>query len=328
MTDHRIGPEDVSLLRAMRQLITGGASAVGGNPTTAPPMSRRKSSSLGRVIDVRWRFPVVNQQNIPFRPLLGPQRFGRVEWMPDEPSQLQEEDWLVTAQPLDVLTEDRALPRVFGSTENVAPFIRRTLGLTTINPAAWWPYDNDGGDAPTTPCDVAGSPFWLVVEGGPEAGALQRVPIPIIGTCVAVRGRNIAASIEYNDNFAATGFVVIPAEQPFLFEGRGRILVTITKAQPVTRTDVDQMRRVRLRLPSGTTPLQAVTWIPKFTRRVVAPSSFEAGTNYEFLDQTGYSLGFGYNRNQTIAVPHNAVAMRIEAGDLSQPVPVVFEVFS
>lgn len=327
MTDHRISPEDVALLRAMRQLISGGASAIGGNPTPAPPMSRRKSS-LGRVIDVAWRFPAVNQQTMPILPPLGPQRYGRVEWMPDEPGQLDEEDWLVTAQPLDVLTQDRALPRVFGSTTGVAPFIPRTLGPFQLNPAAWWPYDEEGDSPVSCICDVAGSPFWLVVEGGPEAGAMQRVPIPIVGTCVAVRGRNVAASIEYNPAFAAIGWTSVPFESPVLLEGAGKILVTITKSQPVTRTDTDQMRRVNLRLPSGNTPIQGVTWIPKFTRRVINPSSFEVGSNFEFLDQTGVTIGGGYDRNVVTAVPHNAVAIRIEAGDDPKPVPMTFEVFS
>lgn len=327
MSHDRISPDEVLFLRTLRQFVGGSMHPQTGRQGT--PISPRKSS-LGRVIDVRWTLPVVNQNGLPVKEIIGAQKFGRVEWMPDEPQQLDEEDWLVTAQPLNVLEYEGAMPRVFGSTTGVAPFLRRTIGVNELNPACWWPYDNSDGSGVTCASDVAGSPFWLVVTGGPEEGALQRVPIPIFGTCVSVRGRNVGASIEYNPGFAAPGVVVTPLEQPVLLEGAGKILVTVTKAQPVARWDATQLRVVDIRTSGSTIPSGAVTWVPKFARRMQPISGFEAGTSFEFLDQGGHSVEAGafYERNTTVAVPQNAVALRAAAGDERRPIGVTFEVFS
>lgn len=329
----RIDPEDVAVLRALRRLIPGGSARdVPAGAETAPRISPRKST-LGRVIDVRWSWPCIDQSGNPLGPNYPAERFGRVEWMPDEPGQLEQEDWVVQVQPLDVLERDRALPRVLGpSPEGQAPFIPRTLGFgANLNPAAWWPYDNGGGSV-LIPANngMAGSPWWLVVESGPEAGTLQRVPIPIVGTAVAVRGRNVAASIEYDPGWAALGQLVTPLEVPPLLSGAGRMMLTITKAQPVRRFDADQMRVVQFSLLSPTFPFGSITWIPKFARRLQNVSGFEPGTSFEFLDQTGVSCAVGgfYERNNTVAIPHNAVAMRVGAGDDDRPLPVAFEVFS
>lgn len=320
-----IDPRDVALLSRLRRFIEGGSATApetGGARVQSPQKAR-----LGRVIPVRWTLPLVDQNGIliPRNPL-GPERFGRVEWMPDEPNQLDEEDWLVQAQPLNVLLRDRALPRT-GRAPGVEPFISRTIGLSpALNPACWWPYDGtfDG----RTPCDVLGSPFWLIVEGGPEAGTLQRIPIPIVGTTVAVRGRNVSASIEYDPGFAALGSVTTPLEQPVLQEGAGQILVTITKAQPVTSIVCDQLRLGQFRPPGGPTiDFESLVWIPKMTRRVVsAPQSFN---NVNFIDQSGNTIAGALDFSFIMSVPHNAVAMRLAPGDYTpEPIPVAFEVFS
>lgn len=322
MTD-RISPEDVALLRAIREVMTNGASMTG--PSGGGPVLSRRKATLGRVIDVRWSFPVVNQFFDQVGPFYPAQRFGRVEYMPDEPGQLEEEDWLIQAQPLDVLENDRALPRVIAPTEGQPPFFRRLLPLSTnLNPQAWWPYDTTDG-SPLVPNvgGIAGSPFWLVVESGPENGTLQRVPIPIVGTTIAVRGRNVAASIEYNPAFAALAQVVQPFEAPYLLDGAGKILVTITKAQPVTRVDPDQLRTVQLRLLTPTFPIGGLAWIPKFARRVFGDPRF-----FEFLDQTGYAIPGFYSGENGISIPQNAVALRQAPSDDTSPNCIAFEVFS
>ena len=324
---HRIDPEDVAFLRQLRRFVAGGSArdVPMGEGSAARPVSPRKSS-LGRVVDVRWTLPIVNQFGAPIVDLLPGTRFGRVEWMPDEPGQLQEEDWLVLAQPLDVLQYDRALPRALGPNfEGQPPFIPAKVG-PSFNPLAWWPYDDVPGD---TVCDVLGSPFWLVVEGGPENGTLARIPIPIVGAAIAVRGRNVSASIEYDPAFAALGNVFVPLETDVLRQGAGKILVTITKSQPTTRIVCDQMRRFTFR-PTQAAPIVSTScvWIPKFCSRVVS-----GGTNgelFQFVDQTGRVLaGFFDPGSNGYAPPHGAVALRRILGDVDAVnLPVAFEVFA
>lgn len=332
MTD-RIDPRDVALLRHLRALVEGGsarAPETGGHDT----VSRRKSS-LGRVIDVAWSFPVTDQNgNIaPKNFVREGTRFGRVEWMPDEPGQLVEEDWLIQAQPLNTIENERTPRRIPGGIVlyGLPPFFSRTLGVNELNPLCWWPYDVTGTSGVQCPSNVGGSPFWLVVEGGPEEGCLQRIPIPIHGVTLAVRGRNVSASIEYDPFFAGVGNIITPLEVPVILEGKGRILVTVSKAQPSVRFVADQVREITQR-PRGTGPfeVQSLAWIPKFATRLVPITTFEAGTALQFFDQSGTVCSVqGFERNNNVGIPQNAVAVgKAGLSDISKPLPVVFEVYS
>lgn len=333
---HEIDPEDVALLRSLRALLSNGASMTGPNGGPGARVLSPRKSSLGRVVDVAWSFPVTDQNGnpLPKRLIREGARFGRVEWMPDEPTQLAEEDWLVQAQPLRTIENERTPRRIPGGAVlyGLPPFLSRTVGFgSDLNPDCWWPYDNPGTSGVPCPCDMGGSPFWLVVEGGPEEGCLARIPIPLVGVTLAVRGRNVSASIEYDPFFAAVGNVVTPLEVLPILEGQGQILLTLTKAQPTVRFVADQIREVTQR-PRGTGPfeVQSVAWIPKFATRLVPITTFEAGTAIQFLDQSGTPVSTQvYERNNCIAIPQNAVAVaKAGLSDISKPIPLVFEVYS
>lgn len=328
----RIDPEDVSLLKALRRLVPGGSAVdvPAGHEGGFAVVSPRKAT-LGRVIDVAWSFNITSQPQVgePVQlgneNLLTRQRFGRVDWTADITPQLQEEDWCVQVQPLDVLEYDDAMPRLFVSTEGVSPFLPPKSGPFpgVPNPAAWWPVS-------TSEVDVLGSPWWLVVRAGPEEGALQRWPIPIVGLSVAIRGRNVTAAIEYNPLFAGNGIVFTPLEQPIRTEGRGRMLLTVTKASPVPRTVVDQLTRARIRIPGGTVvDATGIVWIPKFATYLETIATQGGANSYFWLDQTGTSLGAVDTVVGRTAVPHEAVAVARVSGDyLPTRWPVTFQVFA
>lgn len=335
MTGARISPEDLAFLRHLRAFVPGGsahAPETGGGRVMSP-----RKATLGRVVDVAWSFPVTDQFGVPVPNRVIPEgtRFGRVEWMPDSSvDQLDEQDWLVQAQPLNVLENDRTPRRIPGGIVlySLPPFLSRTTGFgSDLNTLCWWPYDNPGTSGVPCPCDMGGSPFWLVVEGGPEEGCLARIPIPIVGVTLAVRGRNVSASIEYDPYFAGVGNVVTPLEVAPILEGSGKILLTLTKAQPTVRFVADQVREVTQR-PRGTGPfeVQSVAWIPKFATRLVPITTFEAGTAIQFFDQSGTPVSTqAYERNNVIAIPQNAVAVaKAGLSDISKPLPLVFEVYS
>lgn len=329
----RIDPEDVSLLKALRRLVPGGSAVdvPAGHEGGFQVVSPRKAT-LGRVIDVAWSFNVIGinqfgeEVQLGDPNLLKPQKFGRVDWQAEVVGQLVEEDWCVQVQPLDILEYDGALPRLFVSTEGVSPFLSPLappFPPGQPNPAAWWP-------TTTNEVDVLGSPWWLVVTAGPEEGATQRWPIPAVGLSVAVRGRNITASIEYNPLFAGNGIVSLPLEAPIRTQGRGKMLLTATKASPVPRQVVDQMTRARIRIPGGTiVDAVGLVWIPKFATSIQTLSNTGGVGQYSWLDQTGAFLSIPDNAFGRTAIPHEAVALTRQPGDFTKTrYPVVFEVFA
>jgi hypothetical protein len=327
----RIDPQDIELLRALRRLVPGGSYRETPKGVAGPVISPQRAQ-LGRVIDVAWSFNVVGinqfQQEVQLGDpnLLKPQKFGRVDWQAEVVGQLAEEDWCIQVQPLDILEYEGALPRLFVSTEGVSPFIAPLappFPPGQPNPAAWWPTS-------TSEVDVLGSPWWLVVTAGPEEGATQRWPIPAVGLSVAVRGRNITASIEYNPLFAANGIVFLPLEAPIRTQGRGRMLLTATKASPVPRQVVDQMTRGRIRIPGGTiVDAVGLVWIPKFATSIQTLSNTGGAGQYSWLDQTGAFLAIPDNAFGRTAIPHEAVALTRQPGDYTKTrYPVVFEVFA
>lgn len=327
----RIDPEDIELLRALRRLVPGGSYRETPKGGAGPVISPQRAQ-LGRVIDVSWSFDVVGinqfQQEVQLGDpnLLKPQKFGRVDWQAEVVGQLVEEDWCIQVQPLDLLEYEGALPRLFVSTEGVSPFLSPLappFPPGQPNPKAWWPTS-------TPEVDVLGSPWWLVVTAGPEEGATQRWPIPAVGLSVAVRGRNITASIEYNPLFAANGIVFLPLEAPIRTQGRGRMLLTATKASPVPRTVVDQLTRARIRIPGGSTvDATGIVWIPKFATYLETIATQGGINSYFWLDQTGTSIAAVDTVVGRTAVPHEAVAVARVAGDyVSTRWPVTFQVFA
>lgn len=279
------------------------------------PMARSATdvqrSRLGRVIDVGWWAPFTAAP--PLGSIRGPRyqqghAFGGLQFQPQDHEQLDEEDWMVYAQPLNVLPFDRPPAEFYPYGAPVA-----------WDPRAWWPdvFFNHNR-----------SPFSLLTTCGPETGVYQVTPIPAVGCAVAVRGRNVSATIVY-DAGATFPAEPPPYEGPRQTEGDGQIALVIAKAQPTSQRLSVQSKSTNFLGGGGLiVPTKVPAFLPKFSVALPYQSAFTGLGNLEYVSPTGQAIIAG-DAATLASIPFNAVALRSgqSAEDIQFPMAAVFEVF-